>query len=1246
MRVYSTDSLHQKSTRWVYDAWGRPIKKIESSKDGSFSRTTTWSYIVSSQENAVIITTPEKNQSKIIYSATGKKLSTWHRFFNQTDKPAAGRSNWIQDTQTKWGKLNKPVSQTVWHAQDAKPGGVGKAIPETTHFGYDLHKRLIWVKNPDKSARIVFPDDARNETIAYGSFKNKKTHATVLKSVIIVEKRNILGKIVASYLLPINPSATRSGKTIYSAKTQKKLNILKAHVLSVNHLNSSNAVGLIKPSYLLRFVHDAIDNGEWLTHSSRVYDGFGRVISQTKGNKGFVTRWKYDKTGNVFKILPDSQVIYDKYNVFGKKINRLMRSRGGMKFHSLGTRHYGNSGNLLYQEDEYGHRIHYFYDQDGRLIKKTTPPDQSSPTGHTFTYHYNSAGVIAKYLDGHLYAKYVYNPHTHKLTDKYDKISHTHYTYSLYFPSMPVKVKVTPADIKDGIVPEPGIKYPSYTKTYTYNRYGVLTGMTDGMGNYHFSTHDKYGRILTKQVVLPGHKKGTLLEKIAYRADGKVASITNGLGIKRTFTYNQLGLPKVIRDARNGAFLEQLSYTWDPNMSNITTITREEPGSSATQKYTYDKMNNLLSMSCSQTGNNNMPSRLCPRDTDIEHHFSSGPPVIMHQDYTFDRWNNIKTVVEKLAADNHVFTKKTSYQYDGEGKTDKQQYDPNRLVGYQVRLSNDKISEAPATLDYDSMGRVIKDSNGNLYHYNAFGQEDIFTNKKTHNVTHYFYNSDGEQIAEQPFSAKNVPLQAPLYLLYDGHGLVGEKQRVKGVDHTLSMLEGVAHSKDGVITGWYLHDYRNDVIKLYDNNGKELSSKVYSPYGMTYDLDNPAVYYPGKPSHFSSKAWINSKLLGFGGVRTDPASGDQFLGKGYRAYSPIYRHFMSKDSFSPFDIVNGYGFVSNNPIVNIDPTGHFPTYLGYIFGALTIAISVAIGIALPIALVAAGSSGVALAGSLALGIANTALGITSGSLGIASTAHPEIQSLREASDEVGIAQAILGVIPMTAAESMTLPLNITEDTLRSISILRRGLKALIIASTSSGNAIWILGGASSIVSLTKEEVNGGQSGKSSPDNNPALDILNYVFMGSSALSFGISLLSLSLSSTEGFFESRILNSKAVNRTAGIAEKEAEQLDKDTGSEHISNGNHNGHSNGNSINPNQENFSNGTFVKGTASATEAMSGGNKVRNFGRVASFRRVLSTLLGVAEGAVHISSGKNEVQSQNHVTKSDSISARATPSL
>ena len=67
-------------------------------------------------------------------------------------------------------------------------------------------------------------------------------------------------------------------------------------------------------------------------------------------------------------------------------------------------------------------------------------------------------------------------------------------------------------------------------------------------------------------------------------------------------------------------------------------------------------------------------------------------------------------------------------------------------------------------------------------------------------------------------------------------------------------------------------------------------------------------------------------LKGFNGEITDTATGWQFLGDGHRTYNPSQRYFVNEDPAG-----DGYAFGSNNPIMNSDPSGNMPKWLGKAF---------------------------------------------------------------------------------------------------------------------------------------------------------------------------------------------------------------------------------------------------------------------------------------------------------------------------
>jgi len=79
----------------------------------------------------------------------------------------------------------------------------------------------------------------------------------------------------------------------------------------------------------------------------------------------------------------------------------------------------------------------------------------------------------------------------------------------------------------------------------------------------------------------------------------------------------------------------------------------------------------------------------------------------------------------------------------------------------------------------------------------------------------------------------------------------------------------------------------------------------YAPYGHRHDLAGAA-------------------QCGFNGEYFSSLVSKYFLGNGYRTFSPELMRFCSPDSFSPFIVLNAYGYCGGDPVNHVDPTGHGP----------------------------------------------------------------------------------------------------------------------------------------------------------------------------------------------------------------------------------------------------------------------------------------------------------------------------------
>ena len=1086
VKLSREDTMGEIKTLWHYDSWNRPVEEISQPGTGGRAKVIKWTYIFTPEENAVVKTLPDGRQLKAVLSASDKVLSTWHRFADQAGVTMRGCRGWIADTESTYTAFGKVAEKTIWHAGDRPgDGSAGRAIALTTRYGYDTLNRLAWTQKPDGQVDVAVRDDAAMRIINYRVLPATEDHPEQPGAVIKVLETNVLNKQTASYLLPFDPVIKKAGSPLYSMALQLQLIQLKQHLLPTGTLQQQGSYGLLPVAGntgLLSFVNAALKAHSWMEHGRWEYDGHGHKIEQILGN-GARVRWHYDRNKLVATTLPDGRIVHDDFNVHGEKTIRCVKPGGSDICHVLGVKGYDYQGKPAWQADEYGRMIHYTHDANARLLKEVLPPVAGSPSGHVITYKYNSIGMVEKDLDGKPYQLNRYDPDTWKLTDTEDAISHVHYVYDKN-SGAPVKTIHSAPQILHS-----QIDYPAYTEETVYDRYLTPIQVRDGAGNIHTVRHDDLGRVTATFVQLPAEHRRTLLTQQSYDAAGRVKIIENGVGIKRVLTYNSLNKLQSTLDSNRGIPLEKISYTYDPDTGNIITLTREEGNASAVQHYSYDLSNNLTAMTCHGVGKKDKESTLkkvsalCPRDTDIRGSDLTQPAVITRQEYTFDRWNNIQTVVEsgvRDVASAVPYTKTTHYLYAVRGSADHPEaYDPNRLLGYRSRWNNQRYSSAAENITCDEAGRVIKDAGGNLLGYNAFGQQSYFVNAATSETTEYTYDSHGHQIAEQPFSRNHTALQAPLYMLYKGNKVIVQMQRGKDNKlHVSAELNSIARSEDGVISQWYLHDYKGDVLAGFDNKGIQKTDNIYSLYGMKYDrLSTEEQALPLRLSLSLSlslpgqKPWWQSHIPGFNSQMSDPATGYQFLGGGYRAYNPVYRHFMAKDSFSPFIKVDGYGYGDNNPVMNTDPSGHFSKGWQIALEGMGIAGNFLISLLMPAAMglmyggmaVAAPASVYAAfgTGAAASGFTSGGMSAVSGGLNIDLIVHSGNRTMQKASSIIGM---IDGVLLMGLS-------------LLSMGVGLRGMVRGVGTVSRFSNALPLSGGALNLIA------GGMLTGVSSPGNN-------------------------------------------------------------------------------------------------------------------------------------------------------------------
>ena len=119
---------------------------------------------------------------------------------------------------------------------------------------------------------------------------------------------------------------------------------------------------------------------------------------------------------------------------------------------------------------------------------------------------------------------------------------------------------------------------------------------------------------------------------------------------------------------------------------------------------------------------------------------------------------------------------------------------------------------------------------------------------------------------------------------------------------------------NGVIGGdakkfYYNNDHEGNGLVVTDENGNKVVERDFTPFGQRIDQAGHEGKFPEETEDgFTGKDW------------------DEDIGLYYfnaRWYDPEVGRFISEDSVSDPNNPNEYVYGADNPIINIDPTGHF-----------------------------------------------------------------------------------------------------------------------------------------------------------------------------------------------------------------------------------------------------------------------------------------------------------------------------------
>ncbi len=671
--------------------------------------------------------------------------------------------------------------------------------------------------------------------------------------------------------------------------------------------------------------HSNVQYNHWMTttidengHMQKSYmDAYGRLIQKEEytGADGraadypvtpytlyATTNYTYDPLGRLISV-KDAQnnITTIQYDYLGRKISMNDLDMGNWQYS------YDANGNMLEQTDAKGKKIRFTYDALNRLINKA-----EAIANPTFNVNYaydqvgqsNSIGRLGKVDYNNGAAGFIYDEWGREVSSSKNidgRLYRVNREYDLLN-----RIKV--------------LTYPNGQQIkYLYNQAGqvIFIGSVqpqDEMAALKPATDDPNQILLALNDVIGIRNAygdttmqlpGPYVNNVSYNALGQITQIQYANKVTTAYTYNPLNsrLTRIYTSNAQGDKLQDLNYTYDA-LGQITSIT--DAVHTATQQYKYDALNRLIYAQGSYGVKNYV--------------YDSIGNIIQKDGLTYS-YGEPNSRTDGGKAGPHAVTSLsdgTTFKYDLNGNmvtikkgvdTTTYLYDvQNRLIEIDTQKTGPSVVAAKYYYDGDG-GRTKK----------------VVTHRDTaiYNITGSLYrNLDGT-----PFPATN---QKPdtVTTRYIGNLVEDEDHGTTGVHRRTNFIymggtRVAAQANDNVL--YYHNDYLGGANVLSDQAGLKRDLTEYDPFGLVVRHERYGKDFATIWSGFTSK-------------NLDDESGLMFYGARY--YNPKLGRFITADTIvqSPGNpqTLNRYTYCNNNPVNNIDPTGHswFKKWFGKIVGVI------------------------------------------------------------------------------------------------------------------------------------------------------------------------------------------------------------------------------------------------------------------------------------------------------------------------
>jgi RHS repeat-associated protein len=274
------------------------------------------------------------------------------------------------------------------------------------------------------------------------------------------------------------------------------------------------------------------------------------------------------------------------------------------------------------------------------------------------------------------------------------------------------------------------------------------------------------------------------------------------------------------------------------------------------------------------------------------------PLITTHRviSYTYDSLYRLITA---------TYSSGESYRYTYDAVGNRQSLTTHEdVVNYQYDAANRLTSVNGQTYNWDDNGNLLSDGLRSYAYDHANRLTQVVSGTLT---TQFTYNGAGDRVA------KTVDGLTTEYVLDPAAGLTQVLQETTdgqatsylyGHDGSTALTTGLLAQYDSGTWAYHVNDGLGSVRQLADPTGQVVQSYNFSPFGV------PLGESGGEPYGYTGEQW-------------DASAGLVYLRARY--YQPVVARFISKDPFPGYvdapQTLNRWAYVTNNPILNVDPTG-------------------------------------------------------------------------------------------------------------------------------------------------------------------------------------------------------------------------------------------------------------------------------------------------------------------------------------